>query len=157
MQFPTTLLALSALAISVSATPRQYNTFSIAAGTGGTAQAEAEAAFPGSLSGLSAAALSDVNTEAHCAVLAEASFISAQSAAGASTAAGKALAVGMIKNKVLKIYSTLQAVESQIALQGSSASLTAHQTDLQTKLAANIAIDKKNAGAASTAVSFTCP
>jgi hypothetical protein len=44
-------------------------------------------------------------TEAHCAVLAEAAYISAQSAAGSTTAAGKAIAVGLIKNKVLKIYS----------------------------------------------------
>lgn len=106
---------------SVSATARQYNTYQISNGVGGQAQAEAIAAFPGALSSLTGTSLSDVNvstfpdlniqfltfkqTEAHCAVLAEASFISAQTAAGANTAAGKALAVGMIKNKVLKIYS----------------------------------------------------
>jgi len=49
-----------------------------------------------------------MKTEAHCAVLAEAAYISAEAAAGASTAAGKAVAVGLIKNKVLKIYSTLE-------------------------------------------------
>lgn len=52
----------------------------------------------------------NTQTEAHCAVLAEASFLSAQSAAGATSTAGKALAVGTIKNKVLKIYSTFASV-----------------------------------------------
>lgn len=76
-------------------------------------------------------------------MLAEAAYISAQGAAG-TTAAGRGIAVGLIKNKVLKIYNmsnllawemqkkkadgwkgTLQAVESQIATSGNAASLTA--------------------------------
>jgi hypothetical protein len=56
---------------------------------------------------LPAMRLKAFQTEAHCAVLAEAAYIyiSAQSAAGSITAAGKAVAVGLVKNKVLKIYS----------------------------------------------------
>ncbi|KAL3427917.1 small secreted protein [Phlyctema vagabunda] len=156
MQFPTTLVALGMLAMTVSATPRAYNDFQISGCTGGSAEAEAEAAFPGALNSLTSAEFSDVNTEAHCAVLAEQAFIDAQEEAGADSTTGQALAVGMIKNKVLKIYGTLQAITSQIELQGSTAEREANRAELTTKLATNIKIDQGNDGKASAAVDFTC-
>jgi hypothetical protein len=61
----------------------------------------------------------------------------------------------MIKNKVLKIFA-LQANEGFIAQLGTSAAREASETELKTKLAANVAIDTKNKGAASKAASFTC-
>jgi len=141
-----------------SATPRAYNDFEISGGTAGNALAEAEASFPlASGSVLSGTALQDVNTEAHCAVLAEAAYISAVSAAGSTTAAGKALSNGLIKNKVLKLFSTLQAENGFIAVQGNSSANAAQVSDLSTKLATNVALDEAVAGEASTAVSFTCP
>lgn len=195
MHFSAPILLIAASFSMVAATAEQYNTFQISDGVGGSAAAEAAAAFPGAGASLSGTALQDVNvgrpatsyptrdlpnanqTEAHCAVLAEAQFISEIAAAGATTAAGKALAVGMIKNKVLKIYSaftfafpfpmldsemlmksgTLQAVEGFIATQGSSAAMTAQQTDLTTKLATNTKLDVAAKGQASQSVSFTCP
>jgi hypothetical protein len=48
-------------------------------------------------------------------------------------------------------------VDSQIATSGNTASLTAQQTDLTTKLAANIKLDQASVGQPSTAVLFTCP
>lgn len=62
------------------------------------------------------------------------------------------------KNKVLKIYGTLLVTQAQVAQNGGKASSSqqAQIDDLTTKLAANVAIDKKNAGIASKDVAFTC-
>ena len=63
------------------------------------------------------------------------------------------------KNKVLKIYGTLLVVQAEVAQNGgkASASQQAQIDDLTSKLAANVAIDKKNTGITSQDVSFTCP
>lgn len=60
MLFNVSLLTL-ALVAAVSATPRQYDDFSISAGVGGNASAEAISEFPGALDSLTGTAQSDVN------------------------------------------------------------------------------------------------
>lgn len=59
--------------------------------------------------------------------------------------------------KLILLAGTLQAVESQIGLEGNTTSLAASQADLTTKLAVNVKIDQANKGATSQSVSFTCP
>ncbi|KAJ7592032.1 hypothetical protein C8J56DRAFT_1013506 [Mycena floridula] len=124
---------------------------------GGNALAEAQAKFPGNPATLSAATSADFNADAHCAVLAEAAFL-AQGAIASSNRATNAISVGLFKNKVLKIFGTQVALQAQIAAQGgkASASQQAQLDDLATKLAANVAVDKTNAGLASATVDFTC-
>ena len=81
----------------------------------------------------------------------------------------------MIKKKVLKFtvsiqsismsvitviesfIGTIQAVESQIAVEGNSASLAASQKEVSAKLATNIKIEQGSAGERSKSVTFTCP
>jgi hypothetical protein len=84
---------------------------------------------------------------------AETAFNSAVSSAGASTTAGKALQVGKIKNKVLKLRTFEMLVQVQMA-QGAT-DKAAQLADIQTKLAANVQIDQGSKGAASKSVSFT--
>ncbi|KAJ6610176.1 hypothetical protein B0H10DRAFT_1812150 [Mycena sp. CBHHK59/15] len=156
-----TLLATLLSAVSAAPvekrTPRTYQQISIAGGTGGNALAEAKAKFPGNPATLSSAVASDFNADAHCSVEAEAAFLSA-GAIASSNQATNAVSVGLFKNKVLKIFGTMVALQAQIALNGgkASASQSTQLADLTSKLAVNVAIDKKNLGLASKDVSFTC-
>jgi len=151
----------SAVPVSGSTTskqPRQYNTFSISSGTGGTALAEVQKAFPGNPSTFNSTTTNNFNTEAHCAVLAENTFI-AQIAANKNNATRvNALNVGMIKNKVLKIYGTIQALEGLMSKEDANitGSITQLQ-ELQVKFAKNVGIDMSNAGKSSLAINFSCP
>ncbi|CAK5264165.1 unnamed protein product [Mycena citricolor] len=149
--FTVLALAATAFAAPVTVEKRSARTFAqltISGGVGGNALAEAKAKFPAG--NLSATQVQDFNTEAHCAVLAESAFV----AAGKSSA----ISVGLTKNKVLKIWGTIVALQGQIQKSGgkASSSQTAHLNELQTKLGVNVAIDQKNAGKASKTVSFNC-
>ncbi|KZV76407.1 hypothetical protein PENSPDRAFT_646179 [Peniophora sp. CONT] len=137
---------------------RSFSQISIGGGVGGNALAEAKAKFPGTAATLSAATTSDFNTDAHCSVLAEQAYLDA-GAIASSNKATNGVSVGLFKNKVLKIYSTLLVTQAEVAQNGGKASAAqqAQIDDLTAKLATNVAIDKKNAGIASKDVSFTCP
>lgn len=76
------------------------------------------------------------------------------SAAGSSTAAGKALQNGKIKNKVLKLELQVLLADIQIGQGQNSSSVASHRATELKKLNTNVATDKKNAGQASTAVDF---
>ncbi|CAK5264131.1 unnamed protein product [Mycena citricolor] len=149
--FTVLALAATAFAAPVSVEKRSARTYAqltISGGVGGNALAEAQAKFPAG--NLSATQVQDFNTEAHCAVLAESAFI----AAGKSSA----VSVGLTKNKVLKIWGTIVALQGIINEHGGTptADQTAHLQEQQTKLGVNVALDKKNAGKPSQTVSFNC-
>ena len=74
-------------------------------------------------------------------------------AGGTGTTAGTALQNDKIKNKVLKLQTDVLRIQIEVA-QGNTASQSS-LTAQQTKLAANIALDKKVAGQKSTAISFS--
>jgi hypothetical protein len=74
----------------------------------GDASDQATQKFPGNGSGLTEAQIQTLNTEAGCAVDAEALFDSSIAAASGATAA--ALQVGKMKNKVLKLTGMLHNV-----------------------------------------------
>ncbi|KAJ7160623.1 hypothetical protein C8R43DRAFT_1233814 [Mycena crocata] len=137
--------------------PRTYAQLSIGGGVGGNALAEAQAKFPGNAATLSKATTSNFNADAHCSVLAEQAFIDA-GAIASSSRAKNGVSVGLFKNKVLKIFGTMVALQAQIAQNGgkASAAQTAQLTDLTEKLAVNVAVDKTNAGLQSQDVAFTC-
>jgi len=138
--------------------PRTYAELSIGGGEGGNALAEAQAKFPGDPATLSAATTSDFNADAHCSVEAEQAFLDAGAIASSSRATN-GISVGLFKNKVLKIFGTMVALQAEIAQSGGTASAdqTAQLADLTSKLATNVAVDKTNAGLASQDVTFTCP
>lgn len=79
-------------------------------------------------------------------------FNKAISAAGKTSAAGKALQNGKIKNKVLKLKLETLALQIDQAQSGKDNSAKIAQE--QKKLDNNIATDKKNAGQASQSVQF---
>ncbi|KAJ7612714.1 hypothetical protein FB45DRAFT_981884 [Roridomyces roridus] len=162
MQFLFTIALLISLVLAapvqvVKRAPRTYAQLSIGGGVGGNALAEAQAKFPGNPATLSKATASDFNADAHCSVEAEAAFLAA-GAIASSNRATNGVSVGLFKNKVLKIFGTMVALQAQIAENGgtASASQQAQLTDLQSKLAVNVAVDKTNAGLTSQDVTFTC-
>ncbi|KAJ6459655.1 hypothetical protein C8R45DRAFT_554147 [Mycena sanguinolenta] len=163
MRFFLTLALFASVALSAPVqiakrAPRTYAELSIGGGVGGNALAEAQAKFPGNPATLSAGTVSDFNADAHCSVLAEQAFLDA-GAIASSNRATNGVSVGLFKNKVLKLFGTMVALQGQIAENGgkASAAQTAQLADLTSKLAVNVAVDKTNAGLASTDVSFTCP
>ncbi|KAJ7838585.1 hypothetical protein B0H14DRAFT_3869997 [Mycena olivaceomarginata] len=133
--------------------PRTYAQLSIGGGVGGNALAEAQAKFPGTPRHAEHGDYAD----AHCSVLAEQAFIDA-GAIASSNRATNGVSVGLFKNKVLKIFGTMVALQAEIAQNGgqASAAQTAQLDDLNAKLAVNVAVDKTNAGLKSQDVSFTC-
>jgi len=162
--FLTSALLFSLLTASLAApvqiakrAPRTYAQLSIGGGVGGNALAEAQAKFPGSPASLSKATASDFNADAHCSVLAEQAFLDA-GAIASSNRATNGVSVGLFKNKVLKLFGTMVALQAQIAESGgkASAAQTAQLADLSSKLAVNVAVDKTNAGLKSQDVTFTC-
>ncbi|GJE91223.1 hypothetical protein PsYK624_073720 [Phanerochaete sordida] len=137
-----------------------YADFQISSGTGGTAQAEANAVFVDPFAGtdlttVSSDVLTAMNNMREAAESAETEDFNPQIDA-ASGAAADALQVGKIKNKVLKLTGEVQVLNIKIAqakAKGSDTSdLESSLADEQTKLTTNIATDKSNAGKASQAV-----
>ncbi len=80
-------------------------------------------------------------------------FNDAIAKAGASTPAGIALQNGKIKNKVLKLQTSVLQLMIEIA-QGKSG-LASKLTTQQTKLTKDVGLDVAAKGQASTAISFT--
>lgn len=80
-------------------------------------------------------------------------FNDAIAAAGSSTTAGKALQVGKIKNKVLKLELEVLGLQIQQAQSGkdNTAKIAAETTKLNT----NIALDTKAAGQTSQSIDFS--
>ena len=78
-------------------------------------------------------------------------FNDAIAAAGEDSDAGKALQIGKIKNKVLKLTATIKKLEAQ---QAQGEDVADKLADEQKKLDNNIAQDEAEAGNASTNVEF---
>ncbi|KAE9368779.1 hypothetical protein N431DRAFT_486246 [Stipitochalara longipes BDJ] len=174
MHFSTTFTVLlsftSALAAPIQLTKKAtaagvlkvqtYDEFNISGGVAGNALAEVAAAFPIDTSNLAGVAASDLAIISSAAQISEdaetgtGGFDDAITAAGGTgTTAGTALQNGKIKNKVLKLQTDILRIQIEVA-QGNTGS----QSELagqQTKLAANVALDKKAAGQTSTAISFS--
>ncbi|EPS36098.1 hypothetical protein H072_10408 [Dactylellina haptotyla CBS 200.50] len=140
-----------------------YNDMSISSGVGGNAEAEAKAVWEAGLDLSNLAAISDADldilkVERSNAENAETEAFN-PAIDTASGADADALQVGKIKNKVLKLTGLAQIrqigiAKKEAAGQTVSASDKAALDDSLTKLAKNIATDKKNAGKASKAVDF---
>ncbi|KAK0617884.1 hypothetical protein B0T17DRAFT_495424 [Bombardia bombarda] len=134
-----------------------YSQFQISGGVGGNALAEVKAKFPIDENNFAAVSASDLailkaaRQTAENAETKAGGFNEAIKAAGASTAAGKALQVGKIKNKVLKLK-LFEMVLKIEAAQGKSNA--ADLADKQKKLTNNIALDKAAAGQTATSVDF---
>ncbi|KAH8885250.1 hypothetical protein GQ53DRAFT_660334 [Thozetella sp. PMI_491] len=163
-------LALSAVAMPAGTDDRKvkraavlkvsdYSAFQVSGGTAGNALAEVQAKFPIDETNLAGVDANDLDIIKAARVTAEAAetdtggFNDAIAAAGSSSTAGKALQVGKIKNKVLKLK--LEVLGLQIDQAQSGKDNSAKITQETTKLNNNIALDKKAAGQTSQAVNFT--
>lgn len=169
MHFSSTAAVFLSLALSSLAAPtpaqglerraltfRSYNTFQISNGVGGDALNEVNKAFPVDLTNPAAVSKNDLDilvAARQTSENAETAFNTAISSAGSSSTAGKALQVGKIKNKVLKLRTFEMLVTVQQA-QGAT-DKAAQLTDIQTKLAANVKLDQAAKGQTSQSVSFT--
>ncbi|KAM0472546.1 hypothetical protein ACHAPX_008703 [Trichoderma viride] len=152
----------SAIALPISGTSiakralqfREYADFQISDGEAGNALDEAKAKFPidtSNLKGVSSSDLAIINAARETAEAAETDAFNDQIKA-ASGSAATALQNGKIKNKVLKLFLEVSALQIQQA-QGKD---NQDKIDAeQKKLNNNISLDAKAAGETSTAVAFT--
>ncbi|GFP59602.1 hypothetical protein ACSS6W_009872 [Trichoderma asperelloides] len=133
---------------------RKYADFQISGGEAGNALSEAQAKFPidtSNLKGVSSSDLAIINAARETAEAAETDAFNGQIKA-ASGAAATALQNGKIKNKVLKLFLEVSALQIQQA-QGAD---NQDKIDEETKkLNNNISLDKKVAGQTSKGVTFT--
>ncbi|EPS97179.1 hypothetical protein FOMPIDRAFT_1032068 [Fomitopsis schrenkii] len=137
-----------------------YSQFQISDGTGGNAEAQANAVFVDpftnvDLATIDAATVTALQTMREAAEDAETSQFNPAIAAATGTAAD-ALQVGKIKNKVLKLTGEVQVLNIQIAQAQASgddtSDLESKLTEEQTKLTKNIATDVANNGKTSQGV-----
>ncbi|KAK5658780.1 hypothetical protein OQA88_1591 [Cercophora sp. LCS_1] len=161
-------LIASSFAIPTSASNRptkravlsvqSYSQFQVSSGVGGNAFAEVQANFPvneNDMANIDPEDLAIIKAAGEVAKNAETEaggFNEAIAAAGKNTAAGQALQVGKIKNKVLKLQLSVLALKADVA-QGR----TDRQAKLDeqiTKLNKNIKLDEEAAGQASQSVNF---
>ncbi|KAL7781033.1 hypothetical protein V8C43DRAFT_299219 [Trichoderma afarasin] len=160
--FVAITMVSSALALPMSITPlerralqfREYADFQVSDGKAGNALAEVQAKFPidtSNLKGVSANDLAIIQAARETAEAAETDAFNGQIKA-ASGSAATALQNGKIKNKVLKLFLEVTALQIQQA-QGKDTSDKIDEE--QTKLNNNISLDKKAAGQASKGVVFT--
>ncbi|KAH7336570.1 hypothetical protein BKA65DRAFT_36657 [Rhexocercosporidium sp. MPI-PUGE-AT-0058] len=139
-------------------TSQPYNSFSVSSGVGGSALAEVNANFPigSDLAAVSASDLAIISAAAKVSEQAEVAtggFNDAIAAAGGQgTTEGKALQVGKIKNKVLKLQTDVLRLQIQAA-QGKTG-LDAQIAQQQKKLAANVALDVAAKGQTAKAINF---
>ncbi|CAK7237323.1 hypothetical protein SBRCBS47491_009937 [Sporothrix bragantina] len=160
--------AASALALPQGVKPQKragvltattYDNFQVSDGVAGNALDEVNAKFPIDQTDLAGVDPNDLAIILAARVTAEAAetdtggFNDAIAAAGSSTAAGKALQVGKIKNKVLKLQ--LEVLGLQIQQAQSGKDNTAKIAAEQKKLTTNINLDKAAAGQTSQSVDFT--
>ncbi|KAG8984392.1 hypothetical protein FRB94_005949 [Tulasnella sp. JGI-2019a] len=130
-----------------------YSAFQISDGTAGTAQTQANAAFPDHFTGcdlstVDATSLQNIQTMREAAESAETDDFNPQIAA-ATGAAATALQNGKIKNKVLKLTAEVLGLQIQAAQGADKASDIATE---QKKLTTNIGLDTKAAGQPSQGV-----
>ncbi|KAL7941090.1 hypothetical protein V8C42DRAFT_335755 [Trichoderma barbatum] len=155
-------LAASTFALPIGSTAvekralqfRQYADFQISDGKAGNALAEAQAKFPidtKNLEDVSASDLAIINAARETAEAAETDAFNGQIKAASGDDA-KALQNGKIKNKVLKLFLEVSALQIQ---QAQGADKQDKIDEEQTKLNKNISLDKKAAGQASKGVVFT--
>ncbi|KAK0731112.1 hypothetical protein B0H67DRAFT_548931 [Lasiosphaeris hirsuta] len=134
---------------------QDYSQFQVSGGVGGNALAEVQAKFPINVANVDAADLAILKKAGQVAESAETQaggFNEAiEAAGGTKTTAGKALQVGKIKNKVLKLQLSVLVLQAQIAAGEDRAAKLAEQT---TKLSKNIQLDEAAAGQKSTSVDF---
>ncbi|KFY09852.1 hypothetical protein V492_05308 [Pseudogymnoascus sp. VKM F-4246] len=154
--YATLFLTVSALPLSSRALSSQtYNDLSISAGQAGDAEAEALAKIGIDTSDLANVSAEDLKLIKGIHDVAEDAEVEAfNPALDAATSDDEKTAIqnGKIKNKVLKLTATVTALQIQQA-QGDDSVATKLAAE-QKKLANNIATDTKNAGQASTAISF---
>ncbi|KAL2889767.1 hypothetical protein HOO65_020309 [Ceratocystis lukuohia] len=172
------LTILSTLFVSVLAAPtydsgvskradvltvKNYADFQVSSGVAGNALQEVDdefnaAAFranPADVSDNDIAIMKAARVTAENAETEAGGFNEAIDAAGKDTDAGKALQNGKIKNKVMKLELQVLLADIEIGKNGDAdGSVAAKRTQELTKLNKNVALDEKNAGAASTAVDF---
>ncbi|KAH9932508.1 uncharacterized protein B0H18DRAFT_1135084 [Fomitopsis serialis] len=139
---------------------RSYADFQISDGTGGDAEAQANAVFVDPFAGIDlstvdAATVSTMTTMRKAAESAETDDFNPQIDAASGDAAD-ALQVGKIKNKVLKLTGEVQVLNIKIAQAQATgddtSDLESQLADEQTKLTTNIATDTDNAGKTSQGV-----
>ncbi|KAI7974963.1 hypothetical protein EIK77_001716 [Talaromyces pinophilus] len=123
-------------------------------GTAGNALAEATAKFPvpADLATVSSADLATLQAERVTAEDAETEAFNPAISAATDSDTKTALQNGKIKNKVLKLFAEVQALQIQ---QAQGANNQAKIDAEMTKLNNNIALDKKAAGQAAQTVTFT--
>ncbi|KAK1755304.1 hypothetical protein QBC47DRAFT_414200 [Echria macrotheca] len=138
---------------------QNYSQFQISNGVGGNALAEVKAKFPideNNIANIDAQDLAILKAAGETAEKAETlagGFNEAIAAAGgANTAAGRALQVGKIKNKVLKLQMSVLVLKAQVA-QGRQDRVAKLQEQI-TKLNKNVQLDEDAAGQASRSVNF---
>ncbi|KAH9215221.1 hypothetical protein DL95DRAFT_140905 [Leptodontidium sp. 2 PMI_412] len=173
MHFSTVTLLFALVATTLSApthhakrahsvkralTSKPYNDFSVSSGVAGSALAEVNANFPvgSDLSAVSASDLAIISAAAQVSEQAEVAtggFNDAIAAAGGQgTTEGKALQVGKIKNKVLKLQTDVLRLQIQAA-QGKTG-LDAQIAQQQKKLNTNVALDVAAKGQTAKAIDF---
>ncbi|AEO70352.1 uncharacterized protein THITE_2121678 [Thermothielavioides terrestris NRRL 8126] len=140
-------------------TVQDYSQFQVSDGVAGNALAEVNAKFPIDQSDLASvdpqdlAIIKAARETAEAAETDEGGFNDAiKAAGGTSTAAGKALQNGKIKNKVLKLQLEVLALQIEAAQGGSNN--TAKIAEEQKKLDTNIKLDQAAAGQPSQSVDF---
>ena len=139
-------------------TAKSYNDFSVSSGVAGSALAEVNANFPlpTDLSTVSASDLtiiSDAAKVSEQAEVASGGFNDAiEAAGGQGTTEGKALQVGKIKNKVLKLQTDVLRLQIQAA-QGKEG-LDEQIATQQKKLDTNVALDEAAKGETAKAIDF---
>ncbi|CAK7205519.1 hypothetical protein SEUCBS139899_008295 [Sporothrix eucalyptigena] len=140
-------------------TATTYDNFQVSDGVAGNALAEVNANFPIDQNDLAGVDANDLAIILAARVTAEdaetgtGGFNDAIDAAGSSTTAGKALQVGKIKNKVLKLQLEVLGLQIQQAQTGedNSDKIAAEQTKLNT----NIKLDEAAAGQTSQSIDFS--
>ncbi|KAM0255731.1 hypothetical protein ACHAQJ_005485 [Trichoderma viride] len=133
---------------------REYADFQISDGEAGNALDEAKAKFPidsSDLKNVSSGDLAIINAARETAEAAETDAFNSQIEAASGDAA-TALQNGKIKNKVLKLFLEVSALQIQ---QAQGASNQDKIDEEQTKLTSNINLDTKAAGQTSKGVVFT--
>ncbi|KAK0656624.1 hypothetical protein B0T16DRAFT_315860 [Cercophora newfieldiana] len=140
-------------------TTQSYSQFQVSNGVGGNALAEVAQKFPVDESNLAdldpedLAIIKAAGEVAEDAEVGPGGFNEAiEAAGGKNTAAGKALQVGKIKNKVLKLQLSVLALGAEVA-QGRT-DRAAKLQEQKTKLAKNVQLDEDAAGQRSTPVNF---
>ncbi|KUL89743.1 hypothetical protein ZTR_00499 [Talaromyces verruculosus] len=146
--------ALALPTLGKRATARTFAELTISNGTAGNALAEATAKFPvpADLATVSSADLKTLQAERETAEDAETEAFNPAISAATDSATKTALQNGKIKNKVLKLFAEVQALQIQQAQGADNQDKIDAET---TKLNNNIALDKKAAGQAAQTVTFT--